>query len=131
MITFIIFMCVLYTLLPIDLIPDDMGWPGRVDEGLFFIVSLWMISHLKKKSRLLESFEKTEAMKAGRVLWNPHVVLGVSEKASAGEIKEAFHKQINIFQPEKMKPFGPEFMERAQNKMEDIKKAYEELSEKP
>ncbi|MGD9175195.1 MAG: DnaJ domain-containing protein, partial [Desulfobacterales bacterium] len=62
--------------------------------------------------------------------WNPHRILGVSDKASAEEIKHAYRELANKYHPDKLEHLGDEFKTLAEKRFKEIQQAYQELTGK-
>lgn len=67
---------------------------------------------------------KTGTSRSG---FDAHAILGVPVAASASEIKEAYHKALAGYHPDKVSHLGREIQEVAKQKTLDIIKAYEQL----
>ena len=59
---------------------------------------------------------------------NPYKILGISENATAKEIKKAYKEKMRIFHPDKYRDKPEEFQKIAEEKAQEISEAYRMLS---
>lgn len=58
---------------------------------------------------------------------SPYEILEVSPSASQGEIKEAYHRELAKYHPDKVAHLGAELQRLARDKTSEIIEAYESL----
>jgi DnaJ domain/Protein of unknown function (DUF1232) len=144
----------LYTLNPYDILPDFMiGW-GWLDDLIIWIL-LWRYLVYRKKKfagysrgyqqarggfedpnrrnhsgrRSSDPKDHYSADSATRQ-WDPHRVLGIDSRASAGEIKHAYRQLASKYHPDKLEHLGEEFKLLAEVRFKEIQRAYRELTGK-
>lgn len=129
---------VLYSLSPIDLLPDYIiGW-GWLDD-IVVLVILWQVFvRLKERLGTFQSYsneKKGNTRQAGpesnqhtSTQRSPHDVLGVSPHATQDEIKHAYRQLAAQYHPDKVSHLGEEFRHLAEQRFKEIQEAYQELS---
>jgi len=127
----------LYTLSPIDFLPDYIfGW-GWLDDAAVLVI-LWQI-FVRLKQRL-SGAQNTKSAKNGTRRQSaanndsktsepklPHEVLGVSSHATLEEIKHAYRMLAGQYHPDKVSHLGEEFRQLAEKRFKEIQVAYQEL----
>lgn len=135
----IILAAVLYSLSPIDFLPDYIfGWGWLDDVAVLFI--LWQIFvRLKQRAG---TFQKSRAPGDDRTRTSgddegqhasttrsPHEVLGVSSHATLDEIKHAYRQLAGQYHPDKVSHLGEEFRALAEKRFKEIQEAYQKLTQ--
>jgi uncharacterized membrane protein YkvA (DUF1232 family) len=121
----------LYLASPIDAIPDSLLGLGWADDILLLLLAYWFFKRItpggyrQAESSSSGSSRQEEASAADK---DPYQILGVSRKATAEEIKKAYHKQAQRYHPDRVSHLGEEFQQMAKQKFQEIQKAYEILS---
>ncbi len=132
---FWILLALLYTLWPVDLLPDLLPGAGWIDDVavwvlvLQYIIRQWGRSNAKRHYRQRRaSTGDSEPRKPPPDLHRPpHEVLGVAADASPEEIKAAFRKLANRYHPDRVSHLGEEFQQIAESRFKEIQAAYREL----
>ena len=63
--------------------------------------------------------------------FDPHEVLGVSRRASAAQVKQAYHDRLREYHPDRVEHLGGALQELAHQRTLEIRRAYDELRKKP
>lgn len=122
---------VLYFVFPKDLIPDNLGLLGRVDDLLLLSYVLYQRWRLNKRKSVPPFGEHESARSENKnIKWDPYQELEISSPASQEEIKGAYKKMMGKYHPDKVSHLGKELQELAHQKVLDIQKAYKELKKK-
>jgi DnaJ like chaperone protein len=138
---FLIILAVLYSLFPLDLLPDSIfGW-GWLDD-IAVVVVLWQI-YIRLKQRAATqrnsghadtgtSDRSTENQSGGKrtVPKKAHEILGVPRNATPEEIKKAYRKLASQYHPDKLSHLGDDFRALAESRFKEIQGAYHELTGK-
>lgn len=137
--TLLILAAILYSLSPIDFLPDYIfGWGWLDDAAVLFI--LWQI-FVRMKQRL-GPFQggrpqkddspgksgKTDTHQKTTTAKSPYEVLGVSPHATPDEIKHAYRQLAGQYHPDKVSHLGEEFRQLAEKRFKEIQEAYRVLS---
>lgn len=136
----LILAAVLYTLSPVDFLPDYiLGW-GWLDDAAVLLI-LWQI-FVRLKQRM-GPFQggRSEGNSSGRQSGqdqshkaasspSPHEVLGVPPHATLDEIKQAYRQLAAQYHPDKVSHLGEEFRQLAEKRFKEIQVAYQELIKK-
>jgi len=133
-----------YLISPYDLFPDLFVGVGWIDDLIILGLIWWYLYVYRKRRYGYEGpgpgpeagayggeadKERAEAGKASKPE-DPYTVLGVSQGASAEEIKEAYRRLANQYHPDKVMHLGQEFRELAEVRFKEIQAAYQELRPK-
>jgi hypothetical protein len=134
----IILAAVVYSLSPVDFLPDYIfGW-GWIDDALVLVI-LWQI-FIRLKQRFGTVQGQRDSDKEGRrraeshngehasAPQSPHDVLGVSPNATPEEIKQAYRQLAGQYHPDKVAHLGEEFRQLAEKRFKEIQEAYQKLS---
>lgn len=81
----------------------------------------------KAKSRKTHEQSTQSEPIANPQMHSAQQVLGVSSTATADQIKDAYHRMVQMYHPDKVAGLAPEFTEIAENRMKEINAAYHEL----
>jgi len=131
-------LAILYTLSPLDLLPEGLiGIWGWLDDAIVLIV-LW--NYLRnggnprgmfrpgKPGNSKPNQEKTaNPSHRPRHPADPYAVLGVSRQSSPDEIKTAYYQLAAKYHPDKVQHLGEEFKELAETRFKEIQAAYREI----
>ncbi len=130
----------IYLLVPMDLIPDYFGLPGRLDDLILLGALGWFYRKHVKQYAQAQSEPRSEAgnekagagqappsPKARKGAFDPHAVLGVGRKASADEVRAAYRARMQEYHPDKVAHLGSDLQELAHAKAQDIQRAYRAL----
>jgi hypothetical protein len=137
----LLFLALLYALMPYDIIPDfAIGW-GWIDD-LIVLWLLWRFFNAWRKRqpgyRNYYNRQFSEKEQAGpdsqaaesRGPQDPYIVLQVEKDASPEEIKQAYRKLASKYHPDKIQHLGEEFRKLAEKRFKEIEEAYRELTSK-
>lgn len=131
-----------YFILPYDLIPDFLGFAGRIDDLLVMGWLAWvyrrqMRSYFDTHSRQTPPEGSTNESSgpgrsrstgaSGQRDLDPFEVLGVSRSASSDEIQAAYRARMMEYHPDKVAHLGAELQDLAHNKAQQIERAYRRL----
>ena len=138
--TILTILAVLYAISPFDLLPEvATGILGFIDDAILLFL-LWRFFYAGKvgtpfgrpgashsrfsgNERRFEEGETSESPKEK----DPYQVLGLSQNASADEIKTAYKKLAAQYHPDKVHHLADEFKELAEKKFKEIQQAYEKI----
>lgn len=117
---------ILYTLSPVDLLPERaIGRIGLIDDVLVVLALYWYFIY---KPARLKARENGPGERARPRAKDPYEVLGVARGATAEEIKHAYRELANKYHPDKVSHLGGEFREIAHEKFKEIQAAYDALT---
>lgn len=122
-----IYLCIaiLYLVVPRDLIPDKIGFLGRLDDLALALFLLYRWRMLRKKDRPQQQPpEQAGAPEQNRSAWE---ILGIAPGASDDEITKAYRLRMSEYHPDKVMHLGPELQKVAERETLEIQKAYDEL----
>ena len=122
---FVILVCILYVLLPLDVLPDFIPLLGRFDDLLAVVVTA-IFMYRRRRSSAPPPAGASPAPEAIAPK-EPHEILGVSRRAGPDEIRQAYRALIAQYHPDKVAHLGPELRETAHRKTLEIQRAYEAL----
>lgn len=142
----LLLLCALYVLSPVDLLPDFLGVPGRLDDLILALGTLFYIYSASKKipgrggsGRERASREGRQdprdargsggaaSERAGRSSVDPYVVLGVSPGEDLEEIRRRYKEKLLQYHPDRVQHLGKEFAEMAEGKTKEITEAYQQI----
>jgi DnaJ like chaperone protein len=134
----IILAAVLYSLSPVDLLPDYIiGW-GWLDDIVVLVILWQMFVRFRGRfgqpgsgpARENENGRRSEPEyeQQASTPKSPHEVLGVSINATQDEIKHAYRQLAARYHPDKVSHLGEEFRMLAEKRFKEIQEAYQELS---
>jgi len=139
---------VLYFLIPLDIFPDFLGLPGRVDDFLVALAGLYFMYANSSKRRKpgeapqgSKSGDRGEDPKhgdprngdrhAGRKQdpgkRDPYEVLGVPRDAPMEEIRRRYRERLLQVHPDRVQHLGPEFQEMAERKTRELNGAFQQI----
>lgn len=137
---------VLYVLSPVDLVPDVLGLPGRLDDLLVAAAGLFYLHQLQRRKPGSgkrpgagrnrdkprgSTGEQTEG--AGfedRVpggYRDPYEVMGLPPETPVEEIRRHYKEQLLRYHPDRVQHLGEEFQDLAEQKTKDLNSAFEEI----
>lgn len=130
---------VLYSLSPIDILPDyHIPILGYADDIAVWVILWKLFSRLKLKpdtdhrNRWAEDGgerpDDSEPDQKVSTPRSPHEVLGVSPQSTPDEIKQAYRRLAGQYHPDKVSHLGEEFKQLAEKRFKEIQDAYQELS---
>lgn len=137
----LLMLILLYILSPIDLVPDFLGLPGRVDDLLAAILGYLYLRRSQRDKRGTQgrapdgrtSFQEgwkgpegaTDAdTEPDRRLDDPYQVLGVSPDASLEEIRSRYRELLLRYHPDRVQHLGKEFQDLADRRTKDLNAAF-------
>lgn len=142
----LLLLCVLYVLSPVDLLPDFLGIPGRLDDLLVALGTLFYLYSASKKvpgtggSRRERASregrqghqdrrgsERDSSGRAARDSIDPYEVLGVHRGENFEEIRSRYKEKLLQYHPDRVQHLGKEFEEIAEQKTKEITEAYQQI----
>ena len=142
----LLLLCVLYVLSPVDLLPDFLGVPGRLDDLLVALGTLFYLYSASKKGPGTDRSRRERASRegrqghqdrrgsdsdssgrAGRDSMDPYEVLGVDRGESFEEIRSRYKERLLQYHPDHVQHLGKEFEEIAERKTKEITEAYQQI----
>jgi len=134
----------IYLVVPMDLIPDYFGLPGRLDDLILLGVLSWFYrKHVKQyvqgqsqtrsgpKARAgaqgAGAGQAPPSARAGKGPFDAHAVLGVGRSASPDEVRTAYRARMQEYHPDKVAHLGADLQELAHEKAQEIQRAYRQL----
>jgi len=141
----LLLLCVLYIVIPVDLIPDFLGLPGRIDDLLVALGTLYLYSTSKKipgtdgsrgarssreGQRGHEGRRESEGASSKRTApgsSDPYEVLGVDRGEGFEEIRRRYKEKMLQYHPDRVLHLGREFQEMAEGKTREITEAFQKI----
>ena len=139
----LLLLCVLYVVSPVDLLPDFFGLPGRFDDLLVALGTLFYIYSSSKKmpgtggtrrdrssqggGRDRRESEGASAREAPPGPASPYEVLGVDRGADLAEIRRRYREKLLQYHPDRVQHLGAEFQEMAERKTREITEAFQKI----
>jgi hypothetical protein len=142
----VLLLCVLYIVIPVDLIPDFFGLPGRFDD---LLVALGTLLYLYSSSRKVpgadgargsrssrdgrqghegrSESEGARSRKAAQGSLDPYEVLGVDRGQGFEEIRRRYKEKLLQYHPDRVLHLGREFQEMAERKTKEITEAFQKI----
>lgn len=140
----VVLFALVYTVWPIDLLPDFIVGLGWIDDLAVWGMVLHYLLTGSRGSAARRQYAGRyrhsaggrqpppageapagEAPAGGR---DPYTVLGVDRNASAAEIRQAYRRLAAQYHPDKVAHLGPEFQELAERRFKEIQEAYQTLT---
>jgi uncharacterized membrane protein YkvA (DUF1232 family) len=134
-----------YLLLPYDLLPDFLGLPGRIDDGLIMVWLVWFYrKHVKQfvanqfasgssagadANQNRRTGQGTSDTAKGPKKFDAYEILGITRSASRDAIQSAYRARMQEYHPDKVAHLGEELQELALEKSQQIQRAYVELGD--
>lgn len=142
----LLLLCVLYVVIPVDLIPDFLGLPGRFDD---LLVALGTLLYLYSTSRKIpgtggsrearssrqgqrghegkSESEGASSRKAAPGSSDPYEVLGADRGQGFEEIRRRYKEKLLQYHPDRVMHLGREFQEMAERKTKEITEAFQKI----
>jgi len=136
----------LYVVIPVDLIPDFLGLPGRFDD---LLVALGTLLYLFSPSRKIpgtggskgarssregqrshegrSESEGASSKKAAPGSSDPYELLGVDRGQGFEEIRRRYKEKLLQYHPDRVMHLGREFQEMAEGKTKEITEAFQKI----
>ncbi len=143
----LLLLCILYLLSPVDLFPDFLGLPGRIDD---FLVALGTLYFLYTGSRKIRGTGRSGGARSRRSeeqgrsdrresadgssrqrspgSEDPYDLLGVTRSDSLDEIRRRYRERLLQYHPDRVQHLGREFQEMAEAKTKEINEAFRKIS---
>ena len=129
---------ILYLVSPIDLVPDFLGLPARIDDLLVALIGAYSMF---RRRRVRKGQDETSGSgragperesrrgggAEGRPGTDPYEVLGVAREAALDEIEQAYRDLLKKYHPDKVEHLGDEFRAMAEERTKTINEAYSRL----
>lgn len=137
---FWILLALLYTLSPLDVLPDFLPGGGWIDDAVVWILVLRHLFRQTERADAKRQYRRRRTSPdpdaagpqkpspSGEDPRSPHAVLGVGPDASPEEIKAAYRDLANRYHPDKVAHLGEEFQNLAESRFKEIQAAYRELT---
>jgi hypothetical protein len=129
-----------YFLWPYDLLPDFLGLPGRIDDVVIMGWLAWFYrNHLHQyvatgSGSAGSSADSGSGQNSSRgpaseqsKSFDAYEVLGVSRSASDDAIRAAYRARMKEYHPDKVAHLGEELQQLANEKSQQIQRAYRKL----
>jgi hypothetical protein len=141
----LILAAVLYFVLPWDLIPDLLGFAGRIDDVLVFAWLGWRYrdqirnffaagSANASTSTTFGSDSDSARDESARFppansseVFDPYEILGIPASSSPDQIRTAYRARMMEYHPDKVAHLGVELQKLAHEKAQSIERAYRRL----
>jgi hypothetical protein len=122
----------LYLVIPVDLIPDFLGLPGRFDDLLVALGTLYLLLGKSREipgesgSRQSRSSDpSSRGAQAGPS--DPYEVLEVERDQGLEEIRRQYKEKLLQYHPDRVLHLGREFQEMAERKTKEITEAFRKI----
>ena len=126
-----------YVLLPLDLVPDFLGIPGRLDDVAMMALLAWFYrNHRRQYAGNEPRRDRAANDGAGRgssadptraKTFDAHEVLQVGPSASPDAIRAAYLARMKEYHPDRVAHLGEELQKLAHEKAQEIQRAYQQL----
>jgi uncharacterized membrane protein YkvA (DUF1232 family) len=135
----LILAAVLYSLSPIDILPDyHIPFLGYLDDIAVWFVLWKVFTRMKQRMEAFENrtrsgaYQKEDTKEGHHTVppRSPHEILGVSPGATMDEIKHAYRQLAAQYHPDKVTHLGEEFRTLAEKRFKEIQEAHQELIRK-
>jgi DnaJ-domain-containing protein 1 len=131
-----------YFFFPMDLIPDFLGLPGRIDDVAVIGFLTWFYrNHLRQfiedqaRGKTTGSSSGADSSQGRSVpgqrpqSFDPYSVLGIDHSASGKQIKSAYRARMQEYHPDKVAHLGDELQKVAHEKSQEIQRAYQQIGD--
>jgi len=136
----------LYFLSPVDIFPDFLGLPGRIDDFLVALAGLYfMYANSAKKRGSGGAASRSNAgdgragpgrgrAEAGEAppepgLRDPYEVLEVPRGTPLAEIRRRYRERLMQVHPDRVQHLGKEFQEMAEQKTRELTEAFRKIEQ--
>ena len=132
-----------YFFAPVDIIPDFLGLPGRIDDLAVIIYLVWRYRKMRQpewtqqsssnestsQRKSSENSNSSTRVDSGRFKSSPdpYSVLGLSKGVNRDKITQSYRELIKKYHPDRVNHLGDEFKKIAHEKTIEIQKAYDEI----
>ncbi len=142
----LLLLCALYVVSPVDLLPDFFGLPGRLDDLLVALGTLFYLFSTSGKApgaggtrrdrdQRGEPSERRDREDSGGASpdetppgpASPYEVLGVDRGADLAEIRRRYREKLLQYHPDRVQHLGVEFQEMAERKTIEITEAFQKI----
>ena len=142
----LLILCILYVLSPMDLLPDVLGLPGRFDDLLVALGTLFYLFTRSKEipgagrsrgagtanegRRGREERRESKDSSSGRAARepeDPYSILGVNRGEDIEEIRRRYKEKLLQYHPDRVQHLGKEFQEMAERRTKEITEAYQRI----
>jgi hypothetical protein len=138
-------LCILYVLSPIDILPDVLGLPGRIDDLLVALGTLLYLYTGSKKApgggrsrrgganesrRGREERRESRDSSLGgdaREPYDPYSILEVNRGEDLEEIRRRYKEKLLQYHPDRVQHLGKEFQDMAERRTKEITEAYQHI----
>lgn len=140
LIKWLIVAALVYLVVPYDLIPDFLGLPGRLDDLLMMVWLAWLYRNHANQYAARGTQQSATGEPEGSnarqgassssrqaTTFNPYEVLGIVRGASKDAIRSAYRERMMQYHPDKVAHLGEELQALANEKSQQIQRAYREL----
>ncbi len=143
----ILLLGVLYVLSPVDLFPDFLGLPGRFDDLLVALGTLFYLYSASAKPSGKEGtkgarssrkaregpedrkgFEEDPRRQGDRGPADPYEVLGVERGEDFETIRRRYREKLLQYHPDRVHHLGREFQDMAERKTKQITEAFRKIA---
>jgi hypothetical protein len=143
----LLLLVVLYVLSPLDLLPDFLGLPGRFDDLLVALGTLFYLYSASKKipgqerprgahssggggqsHRSGKDFKGDPPGRDATESSDPYALLGADRGDSLEEIRRRYKEMLLQYHPDRVAHLGREFQEMAERKTKEITEAFQAIT---
>lgn len=124
----LLLLCVLYVLSPVDLFPDFLGLPGRFDDLLVALGTLFYLYSASGRIPGKRRTEETRSSRKGPGPADPYEVLGADRGEDFETIRRRYREKLLQYHPDRVHHLGREFQEMAERKTKEITEAFRKIA---
>lgn len=131
-------LALVYFVFPLDLIPDIFGPFGRFDDLVIFGLALWRV--MKDRQERAKQQKRSEGARKqqhpnhhaspAEAKLDPYTVFKLSPDASQEEIEARYKELAKDYHPDRVAHLGEDLRKVAHEKMIEIQRAYDLLTQK-